>query len=305
MKDFNIYTTVASSKSDRIDKLCHVLKQEANYLLSLMAILVGHELESPKRNEKNDIDDDVGNALLSLLDGINSSALTVLYLSEKSGFHTRDCYSIGRSIFETAVNACYIIAAGKNTSVDAHQHAQAKAQRDCNRESRIGDSVIKISYVDSSGAIIPPELKTDLRKFETNKGKEKPWTKLSVDARILFVGKRYGKHVLNILHMARFVIYRHSSEILHGTVFGCKYFLGLTEPSSKDNVDNSLAHSISIKHESILISIIFSMSSIIECFHYEYGFENLFKKSKKLLSSIKNETFIYEDIEEPLVKKNT
>jgi len=45
------------------------------------------------------------------------------------------------------------------------------------------------------------------------------------------------------LHWARFAVYRHSSEILHGTFFSALYFQGLTLPNGPPaSVDEFLEH---------------------------------------------------------------
>ena len=110
----NINNAGSSTKSnERIVNLCYMIKQQINFLHAIMAILVGHKLSSPKRTENTEIDDAVGTVVLALLQGITSSAHTIIFLSESTGLHTRDCYGIARTIFETSINACYILAKGE------------------------------------------------------------------------------------------------------------------------------------------------------------------------------------------------
>ncbi len=300
--DINNCGSSTQSNGRTVD-LCHIIKQEINFHHAIMAILVGHELAMPARPENNKIDDDIGTVILALVQGISSSAHTILFLSESTGVHTRDCYGIARTIFETSINACYILAKGKDAAIKANEHSNVKSIKDMNRESRIGESVLDFSYIDSSKFTIPAKIKTDIRKFQTNNGKEKPWTKLSVDKRILAVGDAFGKDVLKTLHLARFIIYRHSSEILHGSLFGCKYFFGATEFQNKKVTPESLTNNFAVQHELILTSCLLSMSSVLDCFHYKYGFESAYIHNKKLLTDLKNNTLDPKDIIETHINK--
>lgn len=304
MKKIDINSNAGSSTNNRIKKLSFVLLQEINFIHTLMAIVLGEDLIYPEREENTKVQGSVNSAILSLMQGVTSSANTILYLSESAGLHTRDCYGIARSIFETSLNICYIIAAGEKVAHDALAHSRAIAIKDLKRESRVGQSIINVSYVDVDGLSIPPEIKTDLRKFETKKGKGKSWTNLSVDARILFVGNKLGKRLNKTLHMARFMIYKHSSEILHGSVFGCNHFLGTHFAQSKEKLASEFNNSIAQQHELILICCICSLSSIVDSFHHKYGFKNLYDVNRNLLSDLKSNDYDEEHLIVPSIRKS-
>lgn len=296
---------LVSSTNFRLKKLSFVLLQELNFVNSLMALAVGENLIHPKREETSQVEDNVSTATLTLMQAVTSSSNTILKLSETTGLHTKDCYIIARSIFEASLNTCYIFAAGNKVATDALEHSRAKSIKDLKRESKIGESVIRLSFIDSDTISIPPELKTLLRKYETKKGRDKSWTELNVDARIRFIGNKFTKNIINKLHMARFMIYRHSSEILHGSVFGNNYFLGALFSKSREELENNFESSIGTKHELVLLCCILSLSSILDCFHLKYGFENLHKLNKELLSNLKNDDYQYqeEDLIVPIITR--
>lgn len=305
MERNNLTSGAASNSNPRLKKLSFVLLQELNFVNSLLALAAGEDLVHPKRKETSQVEGNVNTATLSLMQAVTSSSNTILQLSKTTGLHTKDCYIIARSIFEASLNTCYIFAAGNKAATDALEHARAKSIKDLNRESKIGESVIQLSFWDSDGICIPPELKTLLRKYETKKGRDKSWTDLNVDARIRFTGNKFSKNITKKLHVARFMIYRHSSEILHGSVFGNNYFLGTLSPQTKDDLEKNFESSIATKHEIVLMCCILSLSSILDCFHAKYGFENLHNLNKKILSNVEDDNYKYkeEDLIVPMIRE--
>ena len=74
----------------------------------------------------------------AMLQALGSSSNTLLRLSDEPGLHSRDCFSVCRSIVELAVNVCYICADGETAAERAEKHAQQKAVRDLDRASQCG-----------------------------------------------------------------------------------------------------------------------------------------------------------------------
>jgi hypothetical protein len=98
--------------------------------------------------------------------------------------------------------------------------------KDTDRESRIESSVIRALLKDAPTPKEFEGLEAELAEFTSKSGSDRPWIDLSIDNRIGIAGKRLGGSVLTGLHFARFGLYKHSSEILHGSFFSAPYFLG-------------------------------------------------------------------------------
>jgi hypothetical protein len=73
-----------------------------------------------------------------LMRGIATLTRSVLILTAEFSMGIRDCYGIGRSIFESAVNVAYITARGPEVALMARRHATQKAYRNLLREDPAG-----------------------------------------------------------------------------------------------------------------------------------------------------------------------
>jgi len=251
--------------------------------------MLGHKFASSLRDDEKPVEEDVSQALIPMLQAIGSSSNALVMLSESSGLHTRDCYSIARSIVEASINACYIMAKGEDAANRALRHARQKAFRDLERQSIIGNSVINLVF---SGKPKPESiegLQEDIEEFTSKTGREKGWIDLSVDERILEAGSVLGGAIATLLHWSRFAVYRHSSEILHGTLFGAMYFLGLTQPGVKSGKSlEGFEDSIAQQHVMVLLASQFALFAIVESFHLAYGFSKALEQSEALLGELRS-----------------
>lgn len=249
-------------------------------------IAVTLERESVKGISHTPIPDSVGQVLPLMLQALGSSSYTLARLSKNSGLHTRDCYSIVRSIVEIAVNICYILAEGPSTADRAIRHARQKSYQDLERESEINNAIIRASYSNRPNPSDIEGLEAEIAEFTSRTGREKGWVDLSIDMRIEVAGKKLGDSVLNSLHFARFMIYRHSSEILHGTFFSTLYFFGVTSPSNKKRTQDEAIEFIGQQHIVILFAALLSLSAVVESFHKTYGFLQAYEQSRSLMKSL-------------------
>ena len=66
-----------------------------------------------------------------------------------------------------------------------------------------------------------PDLENALRKFTNKKGREKrKWTTENIEKGIEIIEKKYGSEVSGNFVFGFTSIYRHASEIIHGTFLG-------------------------------------------------------------------------------------
>ena len=132
---------------------------------------------------------------------------------------------------ELAVNIAFILAEGDQAADQALRHAHQKSLRDLSRRSEVGGQTIQLEWSGVDGLDIPEELQAAVEEYTTRSGGERTqWTQENINARIARVGEKLSEPAMTSLHWARFAVYRHSSEILHGTLFGVMFFMGQTAP---------------------------------------------------------------------------
>lgn len=276
---------VSQELSDCIEGLRVALREHIRLLDALIAVLVEHESASSLRAEAKLLPKSIASVLTPMLQAAGSSSNTLASLSKAPGLHTRDCYSIARSIIETAINACFIIAEGEPAAERAARHALQKSYRDLKRESVVGDSVIRLVYGGVPDVTDIAGLREDMDEFTSGAGREKGWTDLSVNDRISRTGAVLGPSIATSLHWARFAVYRHSSEILHGTLFGALYFLGLTLPRRPESLAE-FTESVGRQHMMILLACVLALSGVVASFHVAYGFARGHEESRRIVRGL-------------------
>lgn len=220
--------------------------------------------------------------LVPMLQALGSSSHTIAMLSEKPSLQTRDCFSVSRSVVELAVNICYILASGEEAAERAERHAKQKFFRDLERESTIGGQTIRLKFGGQGKLEMPGDIPEMISEFTARSGRERGWTDLSVDARCEEVGRKLGEQVLTPLHWARFAVYRHSSEVLHGTLFGALFFLGLTDPTGPPTSASDWLARIAQQNLMILMSaalaiiaVLLALASSLDAPHLAVSANNL------------------------------
>jgi hypothetical protein len=206
----------------------------------------------------------------------------------------RDCFVLSRTAFETLVNICFILAKGNIIAIRARQHAMQKAYRDLKRESKINGNVWNLEY---QGEVAPsPELQAALNEFTSKKGREiTSWTPETTAEQIASIDDRYGKSIGSIFHLALLAIYRHSSEIAHGTYFGALFSLGMTTPNGLPKTQEQLA----LKQRQNLCMIMqmlgMSLAAAVEVLATESAIEELVIKAKSLIENLSKEPWVKND----------
>jgi hypothetical protein len=266
-------TELSFSLDGRRALLRSILERQTRLISKLLGNLIGHPA-GKDYGTKREIEADVKHVLTFMLQAIGSSATSLLVLLKESGLRALDCYSISRSIVESAINICFIIAKGESEAQRALRHAGQKSFRDLFRESSLGASTIRIVYGGSMPEALPDELKAAMDEFTSAAGREKGWSNLSVDERIAETCKELGQDLLNQLHGARFMVYRHASEILHGSAFGIFYFMGLTQPRPPESLE-SFKDSIAGHQLLVFTASIIALDAVFKAIHKRYICETL------------------------------
>jgi hypothetical protein len=168
--------------------------------------------------------------LQPLLMAVVDSTGTILDLAPRP--KGRDCLVLARMVIETTINVGFICSEGPSAMDRAERHLVQKAYRDLEREFSVNETVIKQSWSDCVDLSESPYLRQALNEFTTKKNREiTSWTPESIAERLEIIDRKYGKSISTPLAFAFFSLYRYSSEVAHGTLFGAMYIYGMTRPN--------------------------------------------------------------------------
>jgi hypothetical protein len=155
---------------------------------------------------------------------------------------TRDAYVAARTIYLTMVNTCFICAQGEKAAERAIRYLKQKSLRDLDRQFRRNEMKFAVKYSGLPDSL-PEDVKEVLSEFTSRKGREiRSWTPESVEKQLEYIDSRFGSAVGSVLMYGFIAIYRHASEIAHGSLFGAMWAMGVTEPGSvarRDYIDAS------------------------------------------------------------------
>lgn len=204
-------------------------------------------------------DDEVALHLYTLLFSVYDSCKSILILTPN--YQVRDTFLTARTIFELTLNIGYISSEGKNTLEKAQRHMQQKAFRDLERKLNIESMNLSVKVLGLENLKISKELQAALDEYTTQKGLEvRSWTGENVFRKIEIISNKYGEKIKDILNIGLFNIYRHASEIAHGTLFGLFYIIGATSMKERPKDTNELL----FIHRQHLTLIIITISMLIE-----------------------------------------
>jgi hypothetical protein len=252
---------------------------------------LGHPAAKALGPSKQPLAPETTEVLPPLCQAVGASTATLVGLSTRPGFQTRDCYSVARAIVETAINVCYILSEGPAVAGRMARHARQKSVRDLGRESQIAGSVFKVAFSGSDALNADPQLAAEMAEFTRRSGKEaRDWVDASVDERIAAVGRICGPTMLHFLHSSRFMVYRHASEVLHGTLFGALHFVGATFPEPLSDPEKQ-ARYIGNQHVMILLAAVFAHVAIVGCFDHVYGAPDLREAARELLKTVATDAY--------------
>lgn len=180
--------------------------------------------------------DDVSMSFSLMANPILETSHSLLILSNAGKL--RDCYALSRMIFDLTLNLGYFGVKGESAVKLSLQHYHQKAFRDLDREIEIKGLKFGIGIKDIDKTKIDGKLKEALDFFTNNKGFEiRSWTGENVFKKIELIIEKYGNDLGMILIINLFFIYRHSSEIIHGTMYGSLFARGMTKPENEQPAD--------------------------------------------------------------------
>ena len=214
--------------------------------------------------------------LFLLLLGISDSLESLSVLSKINKM--RDCYVISRMIYETSINVLYITATNFDAMEEMVEYTKQKSKF---------ESARSIAIDKESVAFVFDGEKHSVSFGKTNsidmKGDPRDWTKENLSRRINIINKKYGDMVSRFLQVAHLTIYRTSSDIVHGTLYGMKHSLGIVNKSDDSfSIEGMLNHNFSAII-TLLLTVSQCVYSIIYAFDKEIGLSDYEKQYNELL----------------------
>lgn len=230
---------------------------EWNYFEEVTALVV-KVIESAKVADSSKV-----GALYPLLDSVKESASSLRTLARVHAL--RDSYVISRVIYETSVNACFLLTSPAELTSRASVHAKQKALRNLVRRIEIaGSTLFEFKASGTEEALKVPEHQQWLAEFTSKSGREiTSWTAENVQQRLETVYHTFGREAATGLAFG-LLLYRHGSEIAHGTLYGTLFSWGAMELGRplKSPEDLAVFRRAELRHVLKLIS--FTLESLVQ-----------------------------------------
>lgn len=187
--------------------------------------LLGETLSNVQERNSSEV-----GTLYPFLDAIAESLATFRTLVNQ--LKLRDAYVIARVIYETSVNACFLLTDPEELSTRASTHAKQKALRTLIRAIELaGDQIFEFKPDHAEEILGHPQHQEWLREFTSRSGREiTSWTPENVQQRLEAAYLKFGPEETRGLAFG-LLLYRHASEIAHGTLYGTLFSWGAMEPS--------------------------------------------------------------------------
>ena len=181
------------------------------------------------------------------------------------GLALRDAYVIARVIYETSVNACFLLTEPEKLSERASTHAKQKALRNLVRAIELaGTSIFEFKAQGAEELLGNPTHQDWLKEFTSKSGREiTAWTPENVQQRLEAVYVKFGHEQTRGLAFG-LLMYRNASEIAHGTLFGTLFSWGAMEPSRPLKSPSDLASFRRSELRHLLKLVSFSLESVVQ-----------------------------------------
>lgn len=239
----------------------------------------------------------VFDVVLTMIHVSGVSAHSILKLTEEIELQARDGYPIARSIIEGIINIGFIMAEGHTAAELADRHAQQKAFRDLKRTSSIAGHSITVGWTGKLSPEDEAHLTALAAEFSTKAGRERrDWTDKSLERRLEVIDGRFGHRVMTMLHSSIFMVYRHASEIVHGTYFGALFFWGVTRPGSRPTTTDELRMIMGHHQLTVLLGVAFANTALLDCAGQYFGIADLNKAADELVQQLEALPLIKESL---------
>ena len=230
---------------------------------------------------------------------IGISAHSLVKLTDEVGLGAKDGYPLARAIIEGAVNVAFLMASDPEVSRKAQRHAEVRAFRDLFRKDEMGGWTFEVGYQADIPATEAQRMEAMAAEFTTAKGREKDWTDLNLRQRLDATAATFPGTALLSLNASAFNIYRHASEVMHGSYYGALMIWGVASPRSKP-LDPDTFRLVFVDHQfSTLMSAIFAFAGVVECFAAYANVPHLKLAVSDVLSQLSKLPAVAETLQQP------
>lgn len=194
----------------------------------------------------------------------------------------RDAYVISRVVYETSLNACFLITDPQVLALRAYTHAKQKALRSLVRAIEIsGEKIFQFKPEGVEALMQHPKHKEWLDEFTSKSGREvTSWTPENISQRLEAVYLKFGANTTRGLAFG-LLLYRHASEIAHGTLFGTLYSWGAMEVGKPLSNPGEMGEFRKKELCHIMKLTSFSLESVIRIIGTQLGVEDLSEAAEK------------------------
>jgi hypothetical protein len=253
----------------------HILVEQIRQIDLCLHLL---SLRQQGKHEFSCGDDHVLITIATMIHMVGISGHSVLKLTEEVSLQSRDAYPLARAIIEGVVNIAFIMAKGAGLADRARRHAEVKSYLDMRRQWKVGQWGIKVGSTAELAEADKARLEAMVPEFRSANGHEKAWTPENLTQRLEAIERAFPSSAMISLNAAAFGIYRHSSEVLHGTLFSAIHFWGMTTAGAERPKTADEMQLILMDHQfAVLTSVIFAFAGLVECFGNYVGDDRLVK----------------------------
>lgn len=213
-------------------------------------------------------------ALFPLLDSTAESVDTLRTLIERQKL--RDSYVVARVIYETSLNACFLLTDPETLSARAGVHAKQKAMRSLVRAIELaGEKIFEFKVRGADDILGDPEHQKLLQEFTSRSGREiTSWTPENLQQRLEAINLKFGVKRTRGLAFG-LLLYRHASEIAHGTLYGTLFSWGAMDLPRPLTGPDGIGRFRQRELRHLLKLVSFSLESVIQVVGSALGTEDI------------------------------
>ena len=199
----------------------------------------------------------------------------------------RDAFPIARAIFETVLNAAYILAPGSAAEIKAVRHAKQKVHRQITTTYDFKNAKFSIGWPSGVKFEPPPDFKKAVGEFTTKKGREiTSWTPESISSRIEFVENWLGGAAGDSLRFEYESIYPLASEFSHGTLYSVIFWAAGTSFGGDDKSEAFVRRHRLSETAVLAIQVLSSLRIAIWAISKIVGDDSLRVQSKEVMDEM-------------------
>lgn len=214
--------------------------------------------------------------LLGIMDSMDTLGLLAKHTK------TRDCYVISRMLYESIVNVMYILATDFKAMDEMIEYTIKKTQFESARSTATDSEAVFMVFDGEKHTV--GFAKNNPIKMD---GDPRDWTKNNISKRHNTINQKFGKNATRPLQLAQLIIYRTSSDIAHGTLYGMKHSMGLIHGKDFKDFDEQhmINHNFSVL-TTLLIVITQAMYPLIANLEKELKLDNFGKDFREHLGAM-------------------